>query len=115
MPLELNTNVFLLNTVRFKMITPSLITLLVVLSQAGEIFGCVSVITGAAYETYNPKGYHGQGYAWDIRTKDIEDAFGYAAYILKELKSISKRYRIVYGNKTHTDHIHVEYRYDIAE
>lgn len=115
MNMELNTSVFFLKTVQFKMITPSLITLFIVLSQAGEMFGCVPMITGAAYETYNPKGYHGQGFAWDVRSKDVKEPFEYAAYILKELKSVSTRYRVVYGNKDHTDHIHVEYRYDIAE
>lgn len=112
---ELTANIFLLDVVRFKMITPSLLTLFIVLSQAGEKFGCVPVITGAAYETYNPKGYHGQGYAWDIRTKDVKEPFEYAAYVLKELKSVSSRYRVVYGNKDHTEHMHVEYRFDIAE
>ena len=87
---ELSTNIFLLDCVRFKMITPSLIMMLIVLSKAGEKYGCVPVITGAAYETYNPKGYHGKGYAWDIRTKDIKDPFGYAAFIMLELKSLSK-------------------------
>jgi len=115
MNIEIGTNILLLDTVKFKMITPSLIVLLTVLSQAGTQFGCVPTITGAAFESYAPKGYHGKGYAWDIRTKDIKDPFGYAAWIMLELKKMCKRFRIVYGDSSHTDHIHVEYRFDEAK
>ena len=115
MNIEIGTNILLLDTVKFKMITPSLLFLLTILSQAGDQFGCIPTITGAAFESYSIKGYHGKGYAWDIRTKDVKDPFGYAAWIMIELKKVSKRFRIVYGNADHTDHIHVEYRFDEAK
>lgn len=109
------TNILVLPCVQFKMLPPSFILVLAVLSQAGEKYNCAPCITGAAYEHYSSDSYHGKGYAWDVRVKDVEEPFSYAVFIMLELKKASTRFRVLYGDKDHTDHIHIEYRYDIAE
>ena len=72
-------------------------------------------ITGAAYENYPKGSYHAKGYAWDIRTTGIPDPFLYACTIRGYLVDIDRRYRVVYGDSNHTDHIHIEFRFDMKQ
>ena len=53
------------------------------------------------------------GYAWDIRIDGIPYPLQYVCEIRSILLDIDKRFRVVFGDTNHTDHIHVEYRYDL--
>jgi len=107
-----NDKILLLETTRFKCITESFVVLANELLKAGEEGGFVPWITGASYEQYPTGGYHDLGYAWDIRIHNVKDPLRFACALRTNLYAISDRFRVVYGNKDHTDHIHVEYRFD---
>jgi len=100
--------------VRFKCIPRQFLTLWEVLYSAANMQGVEATITGAAYEEYKKGSYHDKGYAWDVRIQEIPHPLQYVCEIRCALERIDWRYRVVYGDAKHTDHIHVEYRYDQA-
>jgi len=83
-----------------------------VLRDAAEEQKTEATITGAAYEEYKKGSYHDRGYAWDVRIDGIPHPLLYVCEIRSALKHIDSRFRVVYGDANHTDHIHIEYKYD---
>lgn len=110
--MNMKTTVNIKDTVRFKHIPDAFIDLHTILEEAAEEQNKIATITGASYEAYKKGSYHDRGYAWDIRINNIPDPFRYACGIRRALIEIDERYRVVYGDANHTDHIHIEYRYD---
>ena len=110
--MSMKTTVNIKDTARFKHMPLALVYLLDVLVQAARNQGIVATITGASYEAYKKGSYHDRGYAWDVRIKDIPHSLAYVCFIRSTLKDIDEKYRVVYGDANHTDHIHIEYRYD---
>ena len=108
-------NVFIKEGVRFRMFPIEFTPVLEALHMVEKTFKVSCVITGAAFEKYAPDGYHGKGYAWDIRTSNLPDAFRAAVIIFTHLRSMNKRYRVVFGTKDHVNHIHIEFRYRLSE
>lgn len=98
--------------VRFKFIPFEFLDLCVVLKECARDQGKTPTITGASYENYPKGSYHDKGYAWDVRVEGIPDNLAYACGLRMSLKAIDERYRVVYGDVDHTDHIHIEFRYD---
>jgi len=98
--------------VRFKCIPDEFFDVCEVLKECAGVQGAVPTITGASYEDYPKGSYHDKGYAWDIRVEGIPEPLAYACCLRTQLKSISEKYRVVYGDVDHTDHIHIEFRYD---
>ena len=99
--------------VRFKHIPIEFLDLWETLFLAAKDQGKVATITGASYENYPKGSYHEKGYAWDVRVTDIPDPFLYACTIRSLLVKIDERWRVVYGDSNHTDHIHIEFRFDM--
>jgi len=98
--------------VRFKCLPRQFLTVWEVLYAAASMQKTEATITGAAYEEYKKGSYHDRGYAWDVRIQGISHPLKYVCEIRSALKQIDWRYRVVYGDAKHTDHIHIEYRYD---
>lgn len=101
--------------VRFKCIPEEFFDVWEALREAGKAQNRNVTITGAAYEKYEKGSYHDQGYAWDVRISNIPDRLAFVFFIYDRLIKIDERYRIVYGNADHIDHIHIEYQYDRTE
>jgi len=99
--------------VRFKCLPRQFLIVWEVLYSAAAMQKTEATITGAAYEEYKKGSYHDRGYAWDVRIEGIPHPLLYVCEIRCALKQIDWRYRVVYGDAKHTDHIHVEYRYDL--
>lgn len=97
--------------VRFKLIPRAFMIVVNVLLQAGLKFREEIVLTGVSYEDYPPEGIHNQGYAWDVRTWNWKHPDTVVSWITKHLVSVDHRYRTVYGDENHLDHVHIEYRY----
>jgi len=83
-----------------------------VLYAAASMQKTEATITGAAYEEYKKGSYHDKGYAWDVRIQGIPHPLLYVCQIRSALANIDPRFRVVYGDANHTDHIHIEYRHD---
>ena len=98
--------------VRFRFIPIEFLDLCEALSECAGAQGKQPTITGAAYEDYPKNSYHQKGYAWDIRIADIPNPLEYACCLCSRLKEISNQYRLLFGDEQHTDHIHIEFRYD---
>lgn len=108
----MKTTVNIKDTVRFRHMPRAFIILWEVLVNAAKRQKITATITGASYEQYKKGSYHERGYAWDVRIKDIPYPLLYVCDIRSDLADIDERYRVVYGDTNHTDHIHIEYRYD---
>lgn len=113
--MNLENNIGLLPVVRFKHIPRAFLILVDAMLAAEDEFGITAYITGAAYEDYPEGGLHDQGYAWDIRIHNVADRVGYVCFLYTRLHSLDERFRIVYGDKDHTDHVHIEYRVEDPE
>ena len=98
--------------VRFRCLPQEILPVLKELNAAGETQGFVPVITGAAYENYPEGSYHELGYAWDVRISNVPDRLEFACRLNNNLGIVDPRYRVVYGDENHTDHIHIEYRFN---
>ena len=99
--------------VRFKCIPRQFLTVWEVLYSAAAMQKTEATITGAAYEEYKKGSYHDRGYAWDVRITSIPHPLQYVCEIRSALANIDPRYRVVYGDASHTDHVHIEYRHDL--
>jgi len=85
------------------------------LLACGKVQGVQPVITGAAYENY-PKGkVHDQGYAVDVSTSNLPDPRAFAEGLDKVLGSLSSRYKVLYGDPAHLDHIHIGFSWYYAK
>lgn len=98
--------------VRFKHIPEEFIDVWEALREAGAKQKISPTITGASYENYKKGSYHDKGWAWDVRISDIPDKLAFVFFVYDRLIKIDRRYRIVYGNADHIDHIHIEYQFD---
>lgn len=101
--------------VRFKSLPEEFIDVWEALREAGKAQNRNVTITGAAYEKYEKGSYHDKGYAWDVRITNIPDKIAFVCLIYFRLINIDERYRIVYGDANHTDHVHIEYQHDRAK
>jgi len=98
--------------VRFKCIPRQFLILWEVLHGAAAMQKTEATITGASYEKYKKGSYHDRGYAWDVRIQGIPHPLQYVCEIRCALVNIDPRFRVVYGDANHTDHVHIEYRHD---
>jgi hypothetical protein len=98
--------------VRFKHLPKEFVPVMEALLSCSSAQGKEPTITGASFEDYPAGGYHDKGYAWDVRTFDIFKPFEYACCIYNQLRVVDPLYYILYGDKRHTDHIHIAYRID---
>ena len=103
-----------LEKVRFKIIPREMLTMFGAILWAADRQGKEPTVTGAAYENY-PKGkVHDQGYAIDVRIADIEKPYVYALDIENYLLAVSQHYKVLYGDPTHLDHIHIGFAWAFA-
>jgi len=99
----------LLPTTRLEWINWPLIECCLAVWQAYQEQDAKPVMTGADYESYPAGTTHDRGLAWDWRIWDVKNPAKCAERIAELLTAISPRWRILYGDKGHLDHIHVAY------
>jgi hypothetical protein len=97
--------------VRFRHIPAEFIPVAQALLSCAKVQGFEPVITGASYENYPKGGYHDLGYGWDVRTRNVPSPLDFACCLCNQLGIVDPLYYIRYGDKDHTDHIHIAYRY----
>jgi len=103
-----------LETVRFKVIPYEMVVMFDALLACGKVQGVQPVITGAGNENY-PKGkVHDQGYAIDVRTSNLPNPAAFAEGLKYTLGSLSSRYKVLYGDPAHLDHIHIGFSWYFA-
>ena len=104
-----------LKNVRFKAIPYEMVAMFDALLAVGRVQGVQPVITGASYENYPVGKVHDQGYAIDVRTSNIPDVKGFVEGLRYTLGSLSPRYKVLYGDPTHLDHIHIGFSWYYAK
>ena len=67
------------------------------------------VITSAAEGEHMDGSFHGAGYGWDVRTRNLIVPQNVAIGLKQILAAVDKHFRVIYGDPKHLDHIHVEY------
>ena len=101
--------------VRFRYIPYEMVVMFDALLACGKVQGVEPVITGAAYENYPVGKVHDQGYAVDVRTSNLPDPKGFAEGIDKVLRAVSPHYKVLYGDPSHLNHIHIGYSWFYAK
>lgn len=106
-----DARVLVLDDVRIKEINWQLIGAVNAMYEVFLKYGEIAMITGAYNSPAYPKGgIHDRGLAWDFRSSCISKP----RLVLKEieaiLKSIDRRYRVLYHNVGYGYHYHIEFR-----
>jgi len=112
MKMELGIKASFLPSVRFKHIPLEFLDVLVIVFEEYQKQSCPVVITGASYEMYEDGGYHDQGYAWDFRTKTLQNPLLAIGGIYYRLRAVSTNYRVLFHDTGNGNHMHIEYRID---
>uniref|UniRef100_A0A6M3LK27 Peptidase n=1 Tax=viral metagenome TaxID=1070528 RepID=A0A6M3LK27_9ZZZZ len=71
--------------------------------------GVVPTITSACDGRHKEGSLHYKGLAWDWRIWGLYYPEVVAWQIRERLQGVDKNYDVVYGDKDHLDHIHIEY------
>jgi len=100
--------------VRFRYIPYEMVVMFDAILACGKVQGVQPVITGASFEDYPLNKVHAEGYAIDLRTKGLPDARGFAQGLDKVLGSLSPKYKVLYGDVGHLDHIHIGFSWYYA-
>ena len=100
--------------VRFKYIPYEMVVMFDAILACGKVQGVQPVITGASYEDYPLNKVHAEGYAIDVSIRNIVDARGFANGLYKCLGSLSLKYKVLYGDVGHLDHIHIGFSWYYA-
>jgi len=95
--------------VRLKEINDHLVTVCRIVAEVEASYNVIPTITSGCDGAHMPGSYHFDGEAWDFRTRDLLDPWTVASMVRDRLKGISKAYDVVYGDKDHIDHIHIEW------
>lgn len=112
---RLNALIKIAENTRFKVIPYEMVVMFDALLAAGKVHGVQPVITGAGNENY-PKGkVHDQGYALDVRVRNLKDPKAFAQGLRYALGSLSPRYKVLYGDPGHLDHIHIGFSWYYAK
>ena len=77
--------------------------------EVAERWGDVPVITSAADGQHMEGSLHYKGLAWDLRTWSLRDPAQEADQLRFRLNEEGHKYDVLFGDKYHRDHIHVEY------
>ena len=104
-----------LENVRFKVIPYEMVVMFDALLACGKVQGFQPVITGAGNENYPIGKVHDQGYAIDVRTSNIPDVKAFVEGLHRTLGSLSPRYKVLYGDPKHLDHIHIGFSWYYAK
>jgi len=80
-----------------------------VLNDVAEKMGFIPTITSAAEGEHTLSSYHVLNCAWDIRTRGLKEVNMVVFNLGKNLEALDRRWEIIYGDKDHLDHIHVEF------
>ena len=104
-----------LENVRFKVIPYEMVVMFDALLACGKVQGFQPVITGASDENYPVGKVHDQGYAIDVRTSNIPDVKAFVEGLHNCLGSLSPRYKVLYGDPSHLDHIHIGFSWHYAK
>ena len=89
-----------------KINTP-LVTLCEAVALIWGEYGVHCVITSGTEGKHMEGSLHYKNLAWDLRTRNLKDP-GSAADKLRE--KLGKDWDVLYGDKYHLDHIHVEFQ-----
>ena len=93
--------------VEFRKIPVEMLFMFHAVMKAADAQGVAPTITGAAYNGYPAGKVHDQGYAIDVRVRDVPDPASYAETIRSILGAVSPHYVVLYGDEGHRDHIHI--------
>lgn len=80
-----------------------------VLNEVGERMAFIPTITSAREGDHTYNSYHELNYAWDIRTRGLKDPKNVAENLRTKLCELDQRWEVIYGDKDHLDHIHIEF------
>ena len=72
-------------------------------------WGTTPVMTSGCDGAHCENSLHYKGKAWDFRVFDLKQPQTVADDIRRRLKEKSPHYQVLYGDKNHMDHIHIEY------
>jgi hypothetical protein len=70
----------------------------------------VPTVTSACDGNHAQSSWHYKGLAWDWRIWGITDPHRAAEELREDLGRISAKYKVIFGDPQHLDHIHTEYQ-----
>ncbi len=78
------------------------------LSNVWERWGCTPVITSGAEGKHAEDSKHYKSLAWDIRIWGVRNPVEMVKQLEEELNTPENTFLVLYGDKNHLDHIHVQ-------
>ena len=100
----------------FKFINIEFLWAAQVVCRVFEKYNVSTWITSACDSKHASNSFHYDGMAWDFRIWGVDnpqtpqdEVMDAAKLIRAELHTISPRFRVIYGDPQHLDHIHVEF------
>lgn len=97
--------------VTFRIIPQAFLPVFNVLMAVANRYGFVPMLTGASEHRKLVGDTHDSGYAWDVRSSNMHDPQACFGDIRTFLLSVDSRYRVLYGDEAHMDHIHIAFRF----
>ena len=98
--------------VEFKIIPDCFAVLCRVLEEVYHSQNTFAMITGAGYENYEVGSYHDRGFAWDVRTTNLQYPQNAIYAIRRKLEKDSSCWYLKYEEEKNNEHLHIAYKYD---
>jgi hypothetical protein len=97
----------------FKLIPQAFLPVFSVLLALANRYHFTPVLTGAAEHRKVAGDTHDSGFAWDIRTSNMHNPRQVYEELRFALLAVDARYRVLYGDEAHQDHIHIAFRFQM--